>query len=154
MVDVLTQAQRAFNMSMIRGRDTKPELLIRRALHARGFRYRLHSGGLPGRPDIVLPRYRTVIFVHGCFWHVHNCHLAKKPNTHAAFWEEKLSSNRARDQRTLDLLKEAGWRVAVVWECSVRGRSRQGVDGVIAKLERYIKGKTRQPIDIAGRQQA
>lgn len=110
-------------MAAIRGRDTKPEMLIRRALHAAGFRYRLH-GALPGRPDLVFPGRRAVIFVHGCFWHGHNCPLFKLPATRQDFWLAKISANQARDARVQETLLTDGWRVMTVWECAVRGRAK------------------------------
>lgn len=108
-------------MSGIRGSNTKLELLVRRALHARGFRYRLGGAGLPGRPDLVLPRYRTAIFIHGCFWHGHSCPLFRLPKTRSEFWRTKIDANRNRDRRALEKLAEMGWHAIPVWECSVRG---------------------------------
>ncbi len=105
-------------MAGIRGRDTQPELAVRRFLHARGFRYRLHDRRLPGRPDIVLPRYRVALFVHGCFWHRHaGCRLAATPSTNAAFWLAKLEGNVSRDARVHQELRQLSWRAVVVWEC-------------------------------------
>lgn len=106
-------------MSRIRGADTGIELRLRRALHALGFRYRLHASELPGRPDIVLPRHRTVIFVNGCFWHSHGCHLSAKPKTRRRFWEQKLGATVERDQRNHKVLQDQGWDVIVVWECDL-----------------------------------
>jgi DNA mismatch endonuclease (patch repair protein) len=107
-------------MSRIRGRDTKPELRVRRFLHARGFRYRLHARDLPGAPDIVLPRYRSVVFVHGCFWHRHpGCRFAYRPKTRAEFWEAKFEGNVERDNRNRAKLERGNWRVFVVWECEI-----------------------------------
>ena len=121
MVDVVSKALRSKIMSSIRGRDTRPELTVRRYLHGYGFRYRLHVRSLPGSPDIVLPRYRTVIFVHGCFWHRHEgCRLAATPATNPEFWLEKLSANIARDQRNLQTLLQDDWRVIIIWECGIR----------------------------------
>ena len=108
-------------MAGIRGKDTAPEFLVRRALHRRGFRYRLHVGSLPGRPDIVLPKYCAVVFVHGCFWHGHGCRLFKWPKTRQEFWQQKISRNQANDLRHMASLQRDGWRVAVVWECALRG---------------------------------
>lgn len=107
-------------MSGIRGKDTKPELTIRRGLHALGFRYRLHARELPGRPDLVLAKYRAAIFVHGCFWHGHNCPLFKWPAARKDFWREKIEGNVARDERAVAALLASGWRVAIVWECLLR----------------------------------
>lgn len=124
MADVLTPAQRRLNMSRIRGRDTKPELLVRRGLHGRGFRYRLHRRDLPGSPDLVFPGRRAVVFVHGCFWHGHGCPMCKAPATRPEFWASKTAANRARDLAAVKRLGEAGWRVLVVWECALRGPAR------------------------------
>src|SRR5690242_15759999 len=107
-------------MSRIRGSNTKPEIKVRSALHQSGYRFRIHRRDLPGRPDIVLPGYRTVVFVHGCFWHRHKrCKFAYSPKTRPEFWQNKFSSNVARDQRNASQLRRLGWRVATVWECEV-----------------------------------
>lgn len=120
MPDIVDRATRSRMMSGIRGKDTKPELEVRRFLHRLGFRYRLHDKRLPGRPDVVLPRYRTVVFVHGCFWHQHRgCKLATTPGTNAAFWQNKLQGNVTRDQRQQSALTELGWRSLTVWECEI-----------------------------------
>ncbi len=111
-------------MSGIRGKNTKPELMIRKALHARGFRYRIHCKDLPGNPDLCLPKYRAVIFVHGCFWHGHDCHLFKWPKTRPEFWKQKIERNCIVDDAAVLRLAEAGWRVATVWECALKGPSR------------------------------
>ncbi len=124
MADVLTPQQRRLNMSRIRSRDTKPELLLRRALHARGLRFRLHRKDLPGCPDLVFPRFRAVVFVHGCFWHGHACHLFKVPETRRAFWQRKIRANADRDHKAVATLRSERWRVLTVWECSLRGRGR------------------------------
>ena len=118
MVDVHTGEQRSRNMSSIRGKDTKPEICVRRLLHSMGFRFRLHCRKLPGKPDIVLARHKAVILVHGCFWHCHECRFGTvKPATNAEFWIAKRLSNVARDLRNEIALKAQGWRVMVVWEC-------------------------------------
>lgn len=110
-------------MSGIRGRDTKPEIIARKYLHAHGLRYRIAPKALPGKPDIVLPKYRTVVFVHGCFWHRHEgCRYTATPATNSDFWQNKFSANVARDERAEKLLVEAGWRVFVIWECEVNTR--------------------------------
>lgn len=122
-MDVVDPLTRSRMMSGIRGKDTKPELAVRRYLHAAGFRYRLHASDLPGRPDLVFPRYRTVVFVHGCFWHAHSgCRYFKLPGTRTDFWTTKLAANAARDKRDIAALHAGGWRVAVVWECALRTR--------------------------------
>ena len=121
MADSLTPEQRSAQMSRIRGTNTKLEVLVRSALHARGFRFRLGGSGLPGKPDLVLPKYKAVVFVHGCFWHGHSCPLYRLPKTRPEFWSDKIDSNRQRDARVELQLQDSGWRVEVVWECSLRG---------------------------------
>ena len=129
MADVVDPATRSRMMSGIRGKNTKPELLIRKALHARGFRYRLHCD-LPGKPDICLPKHRAVIFVHGCFWHGHGCHLFKWPSTRPEFWRAKIGRNCEVDRVAEERLANLGWRVAVVWECAIKGRHRQPTESI------------------------
>ncbi|MHB1077038.1 very short patch repair endonuclease [Thiobacillus sp.] len=122
MVDVVDPATRSRMMSGIQGKNTKPELLVRRYLHSRGLRYRLHVKTLPGKPDIVLPKYRTVVFVHGCFWHQHsNCKFATTPSSQPDFWANKLAQNVMRDQYQTNALRESGWRTLIIWECELRG---------------------------------
>jgi len=117
-MDTLSPSRRSWNMSRIRGRDTAPELRVRSALHRAGLRFRLHRRDLPGTPDIVLPRFKTVIFVHGCFWHRHEgCKYAYMPKSRIEFWEEKFSRNVERDRRKILQLQQAGWRVEIIWEC-------------------------------------
>ncbi|MFM9146178.1 MAG: very short patch repair endonuclease [Phycisphaerales bacterium] len=126
-------------MAAIRGHDTTPERLVRSALHRHGLRFRLHVGGLPGRPDIVLPRHRTVILVHGCFWHRHlGCARSTLPATNRAWWVAKLRRNRARDRQNLRALRAAGWRVIVVWECQ-RGSARGTAAERASRLERFAR---------------
>lgn len=137
-MDVLTPEQRHRNMSRIRGKDTKPEMLIRRGLHARGLRYRLHSKDLPGRPDLVFPRWHAVIQVHGCFWHGHDCPLFRLPATRPEFWEAKIAGNKSRDARNMADLIAAGWRVLVVWECALKGPARLLPDIVLAKVASWL----------------
>lgn len=121
MTDVHTPEQRSFNMSRIAGRDTKPELTVRRLLHAAGFRYRLHVKELPGKPDLVFPAAMVVVFVHGCFWHMHKCKYGKPvPATNSDFWSQKRAGNVARDKRHKSALRSAGWRVVEIWECQTR----------------------------------
>jgi len=138
MTDVLTPAQRQLNMSRIRGKDTRPELLLRRALHARGFRFRLHRRDLPGCPDLVLPVFHAAIFVHGCFWHGHNCPMFKLPATRADFWAAKIGGNRERDVHVLEALAERGWRSFIVWECTLRGPSRRPIDEVVDSISDWL----------------
>nr|WP_170335650.1 very short patch repair endonuclease [Ruegeria arenilitoris] len=138
MADVHDRQTRSRNMAAIRGEDTKPELIIRRGLHARGFRYRLHGRKLPGRPDLVLPKYQAVIFVNGCFWHGHQCPLFKWPKTREEFWRNKIGGNVARDQKNFAALQAADWRVATVWECALKGKGRQNVADVIDTLSQWL----------------
>ena len=126
-------------MSGIRGSNTKLELLVRRALHARGLRYRLGGAGLPGRPDLVLPRYQVALFVHGCFWHGHDCSLVRLPTTRTEFWQQKIESNRSRDKRVLRQLADMGWRTGVVWECSLRGVSEFDRSTFFETLSNWIR---------------
>ena len=127
-------------MSGIRSRDTKPELLIRKYLHARGFRYRLHSRKIPGKPDIVLAHYRAAVFINGCFWHGHDCPLFKLPETRRDFWDEKISRNRERDIEVRDKLELQGWRHLTVWECAIRGPRRLGIEETFLQTEEWILG--------------
>ncbi|KND17489.1 DNA mismatch repair protein Vsr [Pannonibacter phragmitetus] len=121
MTDIVDQQTRSRMMSGIRGKNTKPELALRRALHARGFRFRLHSKKVHGRPDLVLPKYRAVVFVHGCFWHRHKgCRYATTPATRSEFWQAKFAANVARDSSVRGALLDEGWRVATIWECALR----------------------------------
>lgn len=125
-------------MSGIRGKNTKQELIVRKALHARGFRYRLHCK-LPGKPDLCLPKYRAVVFVHGCFWHGHDCHLFKWPSTRPEFWREKIGRNTVVDSAAEAKLLANGWRVATVWECALKGRTRLQLEDVVSSLERWLR---------------
>jgi len=124
-VDTLTSVERSARMARVRGKDSKPEMLVRRLVHAMGFRYRLHDRRLPGSPDLVFPRLRKVIFVHGCFWHRHediHCKLARWPKSRLDFWRPKLQGNRERDLRHQAELEKLGWRIFVVWECRMRDK--------------------------------
>lgn len=150
MADVLTSEQRHLNMSRIRGRDTKPEMLIRRGLHARGLRYRLHDRTLPGRPDLVFPRYHAAVFVHGCFWHAHGCILSKLPTTRQDFWRSKLEGNAARDRKAIAELQAAGWRVLVIWECALRGPRRMGEPNVLSCADHFIRENKHVLLVLAG----
>lgn len=126
-------------MSGIRGKDTKPELLIRKGLHRLGFRYRLHVKSLPGKPDLVFPKYKAVILVHGCFWHGHDCHLFKMPSTRPDFWKEKIGKNQKRDSESIDALEKIGWKVLCIWECSLRGKTRLKLDKVLSVASSWLE---------------
>lgn len=140
MADVLTPQQRSFNMSRIRSRDTRPEIIVRSIVHRLGFRYRLHKKDLPGKPDLVLVRHRKIIDVHGCFFHMHDCRYGNvKPVTNADFWETKRQSNLKRDRRNIGLLKKAGWQVLIVWECQTRN-----LDSLQNTLLNFLVGKGRR----------
>ena len=119
-MDTITQAERSALLSRIRSKDTQPELAVRSLLHRLGYRFRVHRKDLPGRPDIVLPRHRKIILVHGCFWHGHTCRLASKPKSNEVYWSAKIEANRARDARNFDALVQQGWSVLELWECEVR----------------------------------
>lgn len=149
MTDVHDPATRSRNMAAVRARDTKPELMIRRALHGAGLRYRLNVRDLPGKPDIVLPRYRAVVFVHGCFWHRHECDLFRWPESRTDFWREKLNANAARDVKAADALEEAGWRQAVIWECALKGRKKRDFQDTMQRLIAWIRSDE-QAITIGG----
>lgn len=135
MTDVLTPEQRSFNMSRIRSRNTRPEMIVRSIVHEMGFRYRLHRGDLPGKPDLVLIRHRKIIDVRGCFFHMHKCKYGRVvPATNAEFWRAKRLSNVARDRRNLRSLERAGWRVMTVWECETRN-----VQRLVQQLDRFLQ---------------
>jgi DNA mismatch endonuclease (patch repair protein) len=139
MTDVLTPQQRSFNMSRIRNRDTRPEMIVRSIVHRMGYRYSLHKKTLPGKPDLVLVRHRKIIDVHGCFFHMHDCRYGRVvPATNAGFWKTKRLSNAARDRRNLAALKSEGWRVLVVWECETRD-----LDQLERTIRRFIEPKKR-----------
>ena len=126
------------DMSKIRGKDTKPEILVRKILHASGFRFRLHHSQLPGKPDIVLAKHRAIILVHGCFWHGHTCHIFKPPKTRAEFWRQKINKNQTRDADMLTRYKELGWKTLVVWECSLQGKTNLAAIELEKQLEHWL----------------
>lgn len=138
MTDFLSPKERSERMARIKGSNTRPEIALRKVLHGLGLRYRLNGSGLPGKPDLVFPRYKAVVFVHGCFWHRHsNCSIATTPKSNTAFWIEKFEKNVARDNRVIELLETARWRVFVVWECQLGSARRAKASGErIAELIR------------------
>lgn len=143
MIDIVDQETRSRMMSGIKGKNTKPELALRRALHARGFRFRLHSGKISGRPDLVLAKHRAVIFVHGCFWHRHQgCRLATTPSTRPEFWQAKFDANVTRDDSVRKILLKDGWRVAKVWECALRKPN--NIELVTDRLAAWLVGSTKE----------
>ncbi|MER8606596.1 very short patch repair endonuclease [Mesorhizobium sp. M0663] len=139
MADIVSPEVRSRMMAGIKGVNTKPELILRLALHAGGFRYRLHDRRLPGRPDMVFPRRRAALFAHGCFWHGHDCHLFRLPGTRPDFWREKIARNRERDTVAEAALAEHGWRCGVVWECAIRGRTALPLGEVIAQCAAWLE---------------
>ncbi|TKJ73663.1 very short patch repair endonuclease [Pseudomonas sp. CFBP13508] len=138
MVDVVDAATRSRMMSGIKGKNTRPEVLIRKALHARGFRYRIHANNLPGKPDLVLPKYKAVVFVHGCFWHGHTCRYFKIPQTRPDFWLDKIKKNQTRDRSQEAALLSDGWRVLIVWECAIRSMSRKKSPLLIDQIANWL----------------
>ena len=151
MADIVDSARRSAMMGGIRGRNTQPEWMIRAPLHKRGLRYRLHDARLPGKPDLVFGPRRAVVFIHGCFWHGHECALFKWPATRAAFWKEKIEGNRRRDLRVGAELEQLGWRQARVWECALKGRNRLDHAAVIEELAAWLDG-TAPHLTIRGHQ--
>jgi DNA mismatch endonuclease, patch repair protein len=137
MIDVVDKKTRSRMMAGIRGKDTEPELGLRRALHRLGLRYRLHATGLPGRPDIVLPKHRAAIQVHGCFWHRHqHCAFCSTPASNTQFWKSKFEETVKRDERNLEALRKLGWKVAVIWECSVKG---EGAEVIAERIAAWLR---------------
>lgn len=136
--DIVSSETRSRMMSGIRGKNTKPELVLRSALHRQGFRFRLHRKDLPGRPDMTFPRYGAVLFVHGCFWHGHDCHLFKWPSSRESFWREKIAGNIERDRRQTTALTGADFRVGIVWECALKGRNRLPLDEVVYACSQWL----------------
>jgi DNA mismatch endonuclease (patch repair protein) len=137
LTDIFSEEKRSWIMSRVKGYDTKPELLIRSMIFRMGYRFRLHRNDLPGKPDIVLPKHKKIIFVHGCFWHGHkNCARAKRPTTNEEFWNEKLDENIKRDKRYYRESRKLGWKVLVVWECETKN-----IDKLQKKLERFLNEK-------------
>lgn len=136
MADVHNKATRSYNMSQIKGKDTKPEMLVRKFLHANGFRYKLHDKSLPGKPDIVLPKYRTVIFVHGCFWHGHkNCKYYVTPKTRTEWWLNKINGNITNDVKAAKFIKQNGWKIITIWECQLKSaRIEKSLNSLLQKL--------------------
>ena len=139
MVDIVDAFTRSRMMSGIRSKDTRHEIEIRKRLFAQGYRYRLHDKRLPGKPDIILPRYRAVIFVHGCFWHAHGCELFKMPSTRLEFWRKKLIGNRGKDLSNITALRQMGWRILVIWECSFRGAGKKRVKEINVAVSKTVK---------------
>jgi DNA mismatch endonuclease (patch repair protein) len=149
VTDVHDPQTRSRNMAAVRSRNTKPELMIRKALHASGLRYRINVRDLPGKPDIVLPRHRALVFVHGCFWHRHECDLFRWPESRPEFWRDKLNTNAARDITSAEALEKGGWRQAVIWECALKGRKKRDFQDTMQRLIAWIRSDE-QAITIRG----
>ncbi len=139
MVDVVSPETRSRMMSGIRGKDTKPELLIRKSLFREGYRYRLYHKTMPGKPDLVLKKYRAVIFINGCFWHGHDCKLFKWPKTRMDFWKKKIEGNRLRDEKVKQELLSSGWRVMTIWECATRGTERIALSEIVQEIIKWLE---------------
>ena len=148
-MDIWDKNKRSEVMSKIRSKDTKPELALRKALFARGFRYRVNVQNLPGKPDIVLPKYKTIIFLHGCFWHRHEgCKYAYTPKTNTKFWVDKITSNKDRDKINLQKLTALGWNVLTVWECEIRHTYKHDLTPLVDRVEADILAKMPQKLSM------
>ncbi len=151
MADIVDKATRSRMMSGIRGKNTKPEILLRRGLFAEGFRFRLHDRRLPGKPDIVFPRFRAVILAHGCFWHGHRCPLFKWPSSNVEFWTRKIERNRELDREAGEALAALGWRILTVWECALKGPGRFPVEHVVQVAAKWLSSGVRSR-EVVGRE--
>jgi DNA mismatch endonuclease, patch repair protein len=149
MADNVPPDVRSRMMAGIRSKNTKPEMILRRGLHALGLRYRLHVKELPGHPDLAFPSRRAVLFAHGCFWHGHDCHLFVWPKTREEWWRAKIGHNQGLDGRTVETLSAAGWRVGIVWECALKGRSRRSANFVIESCAAWLRS-SEQDFEIRG----
>lgn len=149
MVDIVPPETRSQMMSGIRAKNTKPELLVRKHLHAAGFRYRIHDTRLKGRPDLVFPKWNAVVFINGCFWHAHDCHLFKFPKTRPDFWKSKLVGNAERDRRNKHYLQSSGWRIGVVWECALKGSQRLSMREITQKIAEWLQS-SRNDFELKG----
>lgn len=151
VADIVSPEKRSRMMAGIRGKNTKPEIQVRKLLHAAGFRFRLHRKDLPGKPDIVLPKYKVAIFVHGCFWHGHeNCHLFRLPKSRTEFWEQKIAGNIARDKLKRDHLLNLGWRVLIVRECALKGKTSLEAAALELRIREFIVSAHPPLFDIGG----
>jgi DNA mismatch endonuclease (patch repair protein) len=137
-MDVHSTAVRSKNMRAIKSKNTRPEIFIRQLLHGLGFRFRIHITNLPGTPDIVLRKYKAIIFVHGCFWHGHNCHLFKLPKTRTKFWLNKINDNARRDKKAYQELTHRGWKILYIWECALKGKRKLEVTRLKETIEEWL----------------
>lgn len=138
MADKVSTEVRSRMMAGIRGKNTKPEIAVRKELHSAGFRYKLHDKRIPGKPDLVFPKFKAVIFIHGCFWHGHDCHLFRMPSSNTPFWQDKISGNINRDRAAVEKLTASGWKVATVWECALKGKTRRKAAEVTKELSEWL----------------
>jgi DNA mismatch endonuclease (patch repair protein) len=138
MPDIVSKKKRSEMMAGIRGKHTKPEMLVRSILHKAGFRFRLHTKHLPGKPDLVLPKYHAAILINGCFWHGHDCHLFKWPSSKKEFWRNKILKNRANDEKTLTALDAQDWRVLVIWECALKGKEKRSLERIVDEVTGWL----------------
>ena len=148
MTDIVDQRTRSKMMSKVRNKNTSIELVVRKALFARGFRYKINDRTLPGTPDIVLPKYKAVIFVHGCFWHGHGCPKGQLSKTNIEYWSLKIAKNKERDKKNINKLIAQGWRIVIVWECSLKGKNSLGVIEVANILQRWLTSTNTENIQI------
>ena len=146
MTDVHPKNIRSKNMAAIKSKNTKPELIIRKALFLKGFRYKLHDKNLPGKPDLVFPKYHAVIFIHGCFWHRHNCHLFKWPSTRPDFWKKKINRNVEVDKRNYKQLGKDGWYILTVWECALKGKNKLPFNRLIDDISNWLEFSVRDKV--------
>jgi len=138
MIDTVSPKKRSEIMSHIKGKDTSPELMIRKGLHNLGYRYILHDKRLAGNPDLVFPKYNLIIEVNGCFWHAHNCHIYRLPKSNKSYWAKKIKGNVSRDKENWNALLSQGWRVLLIWECALKGKTSLEIDDVLGKAENFI----------------
>ena len=143
MADIVTPEKRSSMMSGIKCRDTKPEIILRKALYHSSLRYRLYSKNLPGKPDLVLKKYNAVIFIHGCFWHGHDCSLFKWPKTRPEFWRNKIEGNQRRDNEVITQLDAKGWRIAIIWECALKQQSDENIAILVSEVVSWLKSDSR-----------
>jgi len=142
-MDNVDSTTRSKMMSNIKSKNTKPEVEIRKKLFARGYRYSLHPKKLEGKPDIVLRKYNAVIFIHGCFWHMHDCELFVLPKTRTEFWNEKLTGNKVRDERNITTLRKNGWRVGIIWECTIKGKKEYEINQIVDLIDDWLKSNVK-----------
>lgn len=148
MSDLKNKEQRSRNMGAIKSSNTLPEIYIRKLLHSEGFRYRINKKSLPGKPDIVLARYKTIVFIHGCFWHKHSCYLGTTPKSNVDFWIKKLDSNVIRDRQNIHSLLEARWKVIIIWGCAIKGKHKLPESTMKSLLFSYIRDSSKGKVEI------